>query len=202
MMSFLNDQSADLVQLISLPLESVGLALAFVELRTPALADRIESAIDSVERKLLGVVSLDTLQGLVWPFALFGIALVAATFLHYGLSIEIFTPSHGVSLPWAIVLAVFWLGGGVLAAILLFLLPVVALGTALRTIDRYARGRALGGLGLLLSVLGLLGEVYQVLTMFYGVHCVQVIDSEIPLVWPVCVFLTTSQQCRVAERDK
>lgn len=51
-MVFFNEVWADKIQYLTLPLEVVGLMLAFIEIFRPPLADRIESAMDQAGLRL------------------------------------------------------------------------------------------------------------------------------------------------------
>jgi len=213
MQPFFNNNVADIVQVISLPVEVTGFLLALTEIVSPKTADRIEYAIDYVRiwskrylkkslhlrrHRFSPVAMLDGFEGkygdrfeklsasfLLVIGSIVAIGLAALAFLLlFVFVIYPHTSGRLGNIVFIAALVVFALFILVCAAILVYgtciavlytalTLPVFLLYTIVWSIsvvlaigDRLARGSALGAFGLFLALLGLLGEVYQVIVLF------------------------------------
>lgn len=223
MAAFFNGNTADTIQLISLPLELVGAFLAVTEIWFEENARRIEEAIDNYPARLKRIIErlgglqsrvikrLDPLMNSPTGFYLFlSIAVVLYYFITvlFELAFNVrFFPGYTIwesallSLPVCAFLLVFvllpinkgwkmserpWFIIAVVAlsippfifvflSFMLLFIPVISYSIVALTVvmivrffNVIAKGRAIGGIGLFLAGLGVLGEVYQVLTMFLG----------------------------------
>lgn len=179
-----NDQAAVVVQLASLPLEVAGLTLAFIEVRKPSVADAIEAGIDHAagwcEQMIRRFAPRDGTGPLALAFmalVAMGFAIAAGRFLLWagGYIWEREKPwwdppvfDYVVSLvSYATIVPLFLLAviASMWLALALALLSLRTISLVLRGLDRYAHGRALGAFGLILASMGLVGEMYQVLTI-------------------------------------
>jgi len=166
--------TADVVQLISLPLEVLGFALAMLEILFKPHAARIEGCIDRFgikSRSLMAPVSRIVLIGIAVLLGVTGASLGTLGLLHAlfrpvsdrSLSYPAWMAAHELLLrvPSVVVMA-FALWGSLM-------LLLLVLWTAHKTIDglnALSGGHALGTLGLILACLGVSGELYQVITMY------------------------------------
>jgi len=157
-MPFFTDSTADTVQLISLPLEIVGLTFAFIELKHPKTADRIEGWIDDWDEKLRNLVKYPV-AGIKYYrpgriILLLGYPLILTCLLI--LNWKIVMEKTGFLIAFILLIAV--------SSLYLFSFFMPAL---VRFLNEYSNGRALGTFGLILAGLGGLGEIYQVLNMYF-----------------------------------
>lgn len=180
-MDWLSAELANRLQLITLPLELIGLLLATVEVRFPRLTRRLNvrlvAANRAVERsdtrwranhpRMANLLvhrryHLPTPGWLQWTvLCLLLLALIGAT----GLVILDKSPSlEGLRQDMRELLFAFiaWIYIPVTIAALLSM-------AAIRFIVRFARDRAVGTLGILIAGLGVTGEVYQFLVAVSGV---------------------------------
>ena len=134
---------ADTVQLFSLPLEVVGLALALIEVRLPTIAGKITTEINRFISDLLAENSTRAKLFVVWICS----ALLAAT-LRYIIETGVLGVTNLRQL----------------IAVAVFFTLVLTVGIFF-ICDRWVPGRAIGTLGLILAGLGVLGEGYQVAVM-------------------------------------
>lgn len=146
--------TADLIQHISLPLEFLGLSMVYIEVRHPRLADRMEEWVDTHKKNLAstfwwGVVIAVSLIALAYwgPRVSEGLALVGRI---GGQDAPAGTPGA----PLKLLAALFFAATFSIMTIL-----------GLNRLEHFAHGRALGAAGLIHATLGLLGEVYQVITI-------------------------------------
>jgi hypothetical protein len=151
---------ANAVQLGALPLSVLGVLLTWIEVRKPVLAARITNLLLEAGRirfpgrpvQGTGIVALQlfTLVHVV-AFVAFWV-----WFLAIGASALPSAPLGRVA--WVLVALVFPVG--------MAFLFVRVIAMVLRVLSSYSRGRPLGALGLLLAVVGIIAEVYQVATIF------------------------------------
>ncbi|MEQ9309845.1 MAG: hypothetical protein RLN90_10350 [Balneolaceae bacterium] len=175
-MPFFNDNTANLVQLISAPLEIIGFTLAFIEIKYPEFADKIEHTFDVITDFLLKVSrdrlpkwnedsrwllrQDDILKALGWGVPLILLFLVSG-FLQ---ETDLISPNVIFAL-WLIVIplvALFsrnWIG-------ILISLPIIPLKNLFSFLNKFSKGRALGTVGLILASMGVFGELYQIGALF------------------------------------
>lgn len=149
---FFNEQAANIVQFLSLPLEIYGLILILVELKNPKLAKEWEAKLDKMAEnpsqnfssyfEFIGYFSV--------PFFLF-ILYIAIN--HYGTAIGVIILS---------ILAA-WIGSSIIG----WFFTILAVAYYPH-IHRFANGHSIGAIGLFLAALGALGEVYQVFALIFN----------------------------------
>lgn len=176
-MPFFQEDAANVVQLISLPLEVIGCSFAFIEVFTPKTADRIENWFDHTQKEIKAIVEWaqgktpeeDEPKMNLW-----------VRIEHASLTVRILFYSLLFLLgPFAIlsVIAIIFspiatgLGLALIIAIFIFTTLVITwmlglFGKTIALFNRITNGYALGAIGVILASIGVLGEVYQVLTIF------------------------------------
>ena len=156
-MEIFNDDLSDVLQYVSLILESVGLTLAFIEIKSPNTAALLEASIHGFENHLkeLGnkIASNKVTQNIVSTFIiLIFLAVIPALWGLFELPIFV----------WVIFFFV--------AAIFLFVIGIFLLGAFINSLETFSHGRAIGALGVCLASLGIFGEIYQILNIWFGIH--------------------------------
>lgn len=167
-MDFFNNDTANSVQLISMPIESIGFMLTFIEVIKPDIADKIENFIDRAEiqslslyKKHLNKLGAFLQNGkLILAMMIFAVAWLAVGIYRtiYDLSFEQISQ-------------IFWIVSFpliVLSFVLVYGILVSSLNSLIKFLNTFSNGKALGSIGLILAFLGLCGEIYQVLTLFFG----------------------------------
>lgn len=160
MTSILRESWSNAVQIGALPLTVLGVVMAWIEVRRPPLAARVTSVLLEMGRIRFGGLPV---QG-TGKMALRLFTLVHATvlvafwvwFVLVGAAALRTSPFH--RLAWGVVALVLPVG-----AAFLF---VRAISWLLRGLASFCRGRAFGAMGLLLAVIGLMAELYQVAVLF------------------------------------
>ena len=171
-MDFFNECWAATVQKYSLGLEALGLLLAFIELKEPGKARAIEDWLDGIPREI------ERIRDLVLDFIIGESLLVkVGTYLVYGVVLLITLTAILASAGgpifqyrefWTAIITgvkIVAISGGVVLAVLIL---VSALNNTIHFLDDYSDGRALGALGVVLALTGVIGEVYQVITLRLG----------------------------------
>ena len=166
-MGFFNSSTADVVQHISIAVEAIGLTLTYIEVRHPEKADRIEDVIDQLAaRQYPKSGPLRALQPALYCLITIALAWAPLSFIG-SLRVQGYI-SGGAHL--AITLAVIAVG------IALFFWGRLAdaavewissqLSTLISALNKWSGGRALGTLGVLFALLGFIGEIYQIFTLY------------------------------------
>ncbi len=179
-MQLLNNDLASSLQYVSLPLELIGLTLATIEVRFPALTSRINSYLES-QVQMWGVAKTqikedhpliyklhggDSLLHIPMPALIYhtltvlvAVIAIAATLLlsaramhHFNLIDQIQLDSVG-SLYDAFFFWIYLPVSGV---------AMIALGVTLVAV-KFVANRAVGTLGIIIASVGVLGEGYQLL---------------------------------------
>ena len=145
-MFIFSERIANIVQLVSLPLELTGFGLAVIELRSPALADSLETAIDNIADWLMHQFNSEKLIHYLLGGPVFGGILLLIG--QFEASVVVFTILTLATVSDCVVTGVFWLVGSILTLL-----------------DVFAEGKALGAFGLVLAAIGVLGETYQVISI-------------------------------------
>jgi hypothetical protein len=156
--SLFRDSWADGVQLVSFPLEVIGLLLAWIEVRRPRVAARITELLIEIGRTGRFFYTNRDIEPLALRlFTLFHLVVLVAFWLSL-LVVDWHLPAD--PLPRLAVLIIA-LALPVTSASVLLRLTAGVLGV----LSRFSGGRALGALGFLLACVGVLGEAYQVVSL-------------------------------------
>ncbi|MEM1406298.1 MAG: hypothetical protein AAGG59_05945 [Bacteroidota bacterium] len=146
-MTFFNDNAANFIQHISLLLEMLGFFLTYVELFKKEWVIAFESRVKKVHEKVslkkrarLGFIKFTTLAA---PLLILVIARPES------FTIQII------------------IGAIILGLIYFYDFVVVSMTLLIDFLNRLTNGRVAGSVGLLLVSLGMLGEVYQVLNIYF-----------------------------------
>ena len=154
-MKFLNSTVANDLQYLTLVFEVVGFTLAFMEIKYPKGAHRIEIAIKGIEK---------VVQRVSYQMARNAIAQTLITIFILLLFAAVIPTLWGLfSLPNY----VWWMFGsvGIVVGIIIALHLMVDF---LDSLNRFSNGKAIGALGVCLGSLGIIGEIYQILFLWYG----------------------------------
>lgn len=152
-MGFFNGPTADIVQHISLPLEAVGFVLVLIEIYWRRVGERLEWEIDFMTGVDVFIAeSVEPADGSRMPTAMI---LIVPLFILIWIALfgSLSWEEHRLWKGMTLVIGVVTAGSA--------FIPILA-----RFLNRLTDGRALGSLGLVLAFLGLLGEVYQIITMY------------------------------------
>ncbi|MEQ8553417.1 MAG: hypothetical protein RIC06_22465 [Cyclobacteriaceae bacterium] len=167
---YFNECLAATVQKISLPLELSGFLLAFIELKTPNLARKIEEFLEEIPTYLDNAIDFfgEFLFGTIgenkfiqYSLYILGFVLFVAMVASFTGALFIFSFSEFWE-PIIFLLKVIAIGGSISLA-LLFLLAFIS--RILDFLDDFSHGKALGAFGLLLALTGSLGEIYQIIVL-------------------------------------
>lgn len=160
MIDALSQVWASRIQIVSLPFTVIGVLLAWIEVRHPDLAARLSAAITA-----MGDITGSGLPSLE-PMAIrwFPRMLVSALVLFHLWFIWV---GWG-TVPQERGLRVLWVLAVIVAPIILADLFTRLLRTMMRRLHSMSNGRGLGALGLILAVVGLSGELYQVAVLLWG----------------------------------
>lgn len=159
---FFNNDTANILQHISIFIELTGFILIIIEIYFADTADRIEKFLDTFsyysvavdkirgKSKFLGGVSWLTMALSMILFSIIGFTNIY-TYLPVQLVYIFYIP--------VVALMVYFL-----CAIIITFAPILALilSRILKALNYIAKDRALGALGVILSLIGLMFETYQV----------------------------------------
>ena len=145
-------------------MEVLGISLAYMEIKYKALARGIEERILNDEEKIkefaMRLMENKLFSGLVTLF----IIVLFFFFIPYmfGFYDHILPPDMK-----SIQTTIIWVTSPV---IFLFVLGLclILLGDFVSWLNKFSDGHAIGALGVVITGLGLVGEIYQILTIFYG----------------------------------
>jgi hypothetical protein len=193
MYEYFNNKIADNIQITSVFLESIGLMLTIIELFKPQTANRIEDFIDETGinaqvrfnknvqliGKSLWKVSFPPMF-ILWRLGLIGIIFFGCFLLDLNIIIQIvlIVPiiiSIILSIDFILLIENFFTKF-VFAILFIFFSPIIIivfyfLSKVIEFLNRLTSkggkdGKALGSIGLILSVVGIIGSLYQTLTIF------------------------------------
>jgi len=154
-MRFFSNTIANGLNYITLIFEVVGFTLAFIEIKYPRGADRIEKGFRGLEKFVqrfsYKMANNPLGQTVITIFIILLFAAVVPTI--WGL----------FTLPFY-VWAVFIIAGIAVSVIVLLHLMV----DFLDSLNRFSNGKAIGALGVCLGSLGIVGELYQILTQWFA----------------------------------
>ncbi len=171
--SFFNESVAASLQYVTLPLELVGLTLALIEVRFPNTAANLTRQIERLSapvRELrsgepgsaaLMEKSLGALLARVLKAGYYVLTVVYAVMAGYQLI------RHGYDASDLIGLFISYVVTGVIMTVALLVIGLTVFFLVVGGSDfarRFVAGRAIGTLGILIAGVGLLGEVYQLVT--------------------------------------
>lgn len=172
----------DLVQHISLPLELLGLFLAMLEMFFPRHADQLEVEVDKLAMtwkkpavaifgkgswmRFFAFLLLVIVSTWPWIWYLWGeyndVMKIYCVLLFLTIILASIKVKFSKQFGFLILMIVI---APLLPIFLLWVIPIVLLRYGINLFDRIGNGRATGGIGIALGVLGLLGEVYQVVVI-------------------------------------
>lgn len=163
-MQFFNETTSNYLQFFSMIMEILGISLAYVEIKYKPFARRIETKILREEHRIkkfaFKLMENKLFSALVTIFIMivffFGIPYYAGFYDH------ILPPdmkSIQNTIIWVTAPFVFLFSAG---------MGLIILGDFVSWLNRFSDGHAIGALGVVITGLGLTGEVYQVLTIYYG----------------------------------
>lgn len=153
---------ANAVQLISLPLEILGLLLAWTEVMRPVRAQRITEVLLALGRIRFPAEGIGSVGRLAWRlFIAIELALMAIAWLLVFSFVENLVPART---PLRVLSVLGLAIGPIVGSILLFR----SVAWSLTRLDVVSNGRPLGAFGLLLAAVGTAGEVYQVAVLVYS----------------------------------
>ena len=158
-----NSEYANKMQYISITMELIGGSLAVCDIYFPENSKRIENVIDKYEL-LINKVSHHLLRKTkqlnilvtIFCIALF-VGIIPWLFGVYKIWLEGFADL--VEIPFEI-LAIL---SGLLLSAIIFL---INLGDFIRWLNKIGKGHAIAGIGLMTIMVGITGEIYQILSSF------------------------------------
>lgn len=191
-LNFFNDRIAGYVQYVSIIIEALGLILTYLEVMHPNKADSLEHLIDHIENFLKNLLKKDSpallskketkaayiigiLIGSILILVQFIIA-ISIQFFFWEIGSMMFEPLNWVNVIILIafivisILLSFYLAHVIVLHVFLnvFQLFMQALQKLIVILNHTTKGRALGGIGILLAFGGFIGELYQILTIYYS----------------------------------
>ena len=167
---FLLNSFADTVQMVAWPLEFLGLTLILFEVRWPDKANDLEDLIDAFA---YNEEFRSTVSGTITIFLGFIFFLVYSIWLvswAYDVPLVFSRISHNLAGMFFTVIIVLIFGLLVIFVSVSSFIPIVAgvLSKILGRLDRLAQGRALGALGVILSLFAFSCESYQFAHLLSG----------------------------------
>ena len=173
METFFNQTIAAYLQYVTFPLELIGLSLALIEVRFPEVAANLTRQIERlsvpmqqlrtgqsgseslIERSLGALLSRLIKTGFYILTAIYSVKLIYQLF------------SRAAELDWLVGILISYVIWAIIMIVALVLLGLVMFFLVVGGSEfarRFVAGRAIGTLGILIAGLGLLGELYQLLT--------------------------------------
>jgi len=159
---FFNHSTSEYIQFISMFLEVIGISLAYIEIRYKPLATRIEMKILKEEIRIKDFATR-LLKNRLFS-ALITIFITVVFFIEIPYLAGLFDKI--VPQEWEEVkLAVIWASFPI---IILFALGFcfILMSDFISWLNHFSDGHAIGALGVVVTFLGLMGETYQVITIF------------------------------------
>ena len=162
-LSFTLDQAGIIIQVITMLLELIGISLAFIELKFPVQADRMENFISNADDKARDVAYR------VLEHKAFATLVTLFIFVIFFFEIPyFFNFFEALPPPWATIQEVFfWV---TLPIVVIFAggISVIILSSWITSLNNFSKGRAIGALGIFVASMGLLGEVIQILMILFS----------------------------------
>ena len=156
------DEITIVVQYVSAILEVLGIGLAFIELKFPKLADKLEGKINLMDEK-----ARDTAYKLLEHK---GFATLVTLFIFVIFFFEIpylFNFFKALPPPWNTIQEIFfWVS---LPVVIMFVLgiSVILLSSWVTSLNNFSKGRAIGALGIFVASMGLMGEAFQIWVIIF-----------------------------------
>ena len=173
METFFNETVAAGLQYVTFPLELIGLTLALIEVRFPKLAAYLTEQIEQLSAPMRDLRS-DESSGESMMERSLGLLLSRVLRTGYYILTAIYIAKliyqlidRGPETSWLIGLLISYIVSGVVLTIALLVLGLTMYFLVVGGSDfarRFVAGRAIGTLGILIAGIGLLGELYQLLT--------------------------------------
>lgn len=161
-MIFFNQSASEYIQFISMFLEIIGISLAYIEIRYKPLANKIE------ERILTEETRIKNFAGTLLENKFFSALITIFVIIVFFIGIPYFVGFFDNIIPqeWeGVKVIALWI---TLPIIILFVVSIcfIALSDFVSWLNYFSNGHAIGALGVVVTFLGLLGETYQVITIF------------------------------------
>lgn len=151
--------NSTLLQIVSITCETLGLTLTFVEVKYPTIADKVENFIDNLEDKAKvatgNLISNSVLNIVFIIFITILFFVIIPSYFH------VFAHFHNKVID-IIVKVIFKLFPFILI-ITIIPISIAALGDFIKWLNKVADGRALGAFGLIIAVIGTIGEYIQLI---------------------------------------
>lgn len=173
METLFNETVAAGLQYVTFPLELIGLTLALIEVRFPTLAANLTQKIEQLSAPIRDLRSDQSGSESLMERSL-GLLLSRVLWAGYFILTAIYTAKliyqlfdRGPETSWLIGLLFSYVVSGVIMTIALLVLGLTMYFLVVGGSDfarRFVAGRAIGTLGILIAGIGLLGELYQLLT--------------------------------------
>lgn len=143
-------------------LEVIGITLAYIEIRYKPLATRIEMKILKEETRIMGFV-YNLLKNKFFS-ALITIFITVVFFIEIPYLAGLFdklVPHEWDNVKQGVIWSTF-------PIIILFAVGffIILMGDFISWLNQFSNGHAIGALGVVVTFLGLMGETYQVITIF------------------------------------
>ncbi|XOV89734.1 MAG: hypothetical protein ACFHX7_07580 [Pseudomonadota bacterium] len=174
MSSMFDPDVAAALQYVTLPLELIGLLLALIEVRFPRAAASLTRQIARLAAPMEALRSdepfdrtapIERSLGLLLRRVIHAGFLLLTLFFLLQMGIGLLQGEAGVG--WLLGFLIGYLIAGIIMTVMLVVVCVVTYFLVISSSDfaqRFVAGHAIGTLGILIAGLGLLGEVYQLLT--------------------------------------
>lgn len=173
METLFNETVAAGLQYVTFPLELIGLTLALIEVRFPALAANLTQKIEQLSAPIRDLRSdqsgseslMERSLGLLLSRVLWAGYFVLTAIYTAKLTYQLF--ERGSETSGLMGLLISYVVSGVIMTIALLILGLTMYFLVVGGSDfarRFVAGRAIGTLGILIAGIGLLGELYQLLT--------------------------------------
>ncbi|HCW07838.1 MAG TPA: hypothetical protein DGG95_10805 [Cytophagales bacterium] len=160
-MSIFNETASNYIQFISMVFEVVGITLAYIEIRFKPLADRIETRILNDESRIKAfaykLIENKLSASLITVFITV-IFFVEIPYLvgFYDKVIPESWQNTEATVIWSTSPIIF---------LFVVLIWSVLMGDFVAWLNRFSNGHAIGALGVVVTMIGLLGDSYQAITI-------------------------------------
>ena len=163
-MTFFNQETSNIIQFISMAMEIIGITLAYIEIRYRPFAMRIESRILDIEVKI---------KEFAWKIVqnnLFSVLITLFVMVVFFFERPYMAGFFDTVLPEnmkQVQEVIYWC---TFPIVVLFLACIflIFLSEFVSWLNRFSDGHAIGSLGVVVTGIGLTGEIYQVFSIFYA----------------------------------